>query len=427
MNVLVAGGGGREHALAWALAPSARVFTGPGNPGTALVGTNVPLDLGDHKAVIEVVRRLEIDLTVVGPEAPLADGLADSLAAAGHHVFGPTARAARIESSKAFAKDVMRAAGVPTAGSRTFTAESRSEAIAFIAAHAEPLVVKASGLAAGKGAVVCPTREEAKAAALEMLGGKFGDAGHEVLVEEYLEGEELSVFALTDGERVMLLPAAQDHKRLGEGDVGPNTGGMGAYTPVSIATEELLARVERDIILPVLRQLAQIGSPYRGVLYAGLVIGENGDPKVLEFNCRFGDPEAQVLLPAADLDLADHLWRIAAGETWRPQSDSWKASRAAVTTVLAARGYPEAPVKGTVIEIPHELPTDTLLFHAGSTVDAQGTLRTAGGRIFSATGLGGTVKEAAERSRRLAEAVEFEGKVYRRDIAWREARRAGAS
>ncbi|MFQ6046409.1 MAG: phosphoribosylamine--glycine ligase [Gemmatimonadales bacterium] len=419
--------GGREHALAWALAPSARVFCGPGNPGTAQIATNVPLDLENHQAVIDAVRRHQIDLTVIGPEAPLAAGLADALARVGHHVFGPTAQAARIESSKAFAKEVMEAACVPTARSRTFTSESEPEALSYVADHPEPLVVKASGLAAGKGAVVCRTRDEAKSAAAEMFGGKFGDAGLEVLIEEYLEGEELSVFALTDGEQVMLLPAAQDHKRLGEGDVGPNTGGMGAYTPVSIAADQLLARVEREIIVPVLRRLAEIGSPYRGVLYGGLMIDEEGDPKVLEFNCRFGDPEAQAVLPAADLELADHLWRIAAGETWHPAHESWRASRAAVTTVLAAPGYPGAPVKGAEITIPAELPADTLLFHAGSAVDAQGTLRTAGGRIFSATGLGATVREAAERSRELAQVIEFEGKVYRRDIAWREARRAGAS
>ena len=419
------GGGGREHALAWALAPSATVFCGPGNPGTAEVATNVALDLKDHGTILEAVRENQIDLTVVGPEAPLAQGLIDDLQAAGCAAFGPTAHAARIESSKAFAKEVMAAADVPTADSRSFTSES--DALAYISGHAEPLVVKASGLAAGKGAVVCNTREAARVAAADMFAGKFGDAGSEVLIEECMTGEELSLFALTDGEQVLLLPAAQDHKRLGEGDVGPNTGGMGAYAPVSIATEALLERVARDIVRPVLRRLAELGSPYRGALYCGLMLTEAGEPRVIEFNCRFGDPEAQVVLPAVEANLADHLWCIGSGEQWRPDRPIMAARQAAVTTVLAVPGYPEAPVKGASIRLPPALPPDTILFHAGTARDAAGVLRTAGGRIFSATGTGSTVTQAASRSRELAQAIEFEGKVYRRDIAWREAARAGAS
>jgi phosphoribosylamine--glycine ligase len=258
-----------------------------------------------------------------------------------------------------------------------------------------------------------------------MFGGRFGAAGEEVVVEAFLVGEELSVFAVTDGEQVVLLPSAQDHKRLGEGDTGPNTGGMGAYTPVSIATPGLLDRVEREVILPTLRGLASRGAPYQGVLYAGLMISPGGDPSVVEFNCRLGDPEAQVVLPAMDGDLAALFWAVASGEGWRPAERRLEAKRAAVTTVLAAKGYPEAPVKGAEIKLPSRVPDDAVLYHAGTVRDSAGVLRTNGGRVLCATGLGTTVKEAAEASRRLADQVEFEGKVLRRDIGWREVARAG--
>jgi phosphoribosylamine---glycine ligase len=424
MRVLVIGGGGREHALCWALSKSATVFCAPGNPGTGKLGTNLAVRPGNHADVVKAATEHQVDLTVIGPEAPLADGLVDALARAGHRAFGPQAAAAQLEASKAFAKTVMNEAGVPTADSRTFT--DAREAVSYIASHAEPLVVKASGLAAGKGAVVCETRSEAASTAKEMFGGRFGDAGKEILVEEHLTGEELSILALTDGEQVMLLPASQDHKRLGEGDTGPNTGGMGAYAPVSVATPPLLSRITSDVLEPVLRRMADRGTPYRGVLYAGLML--NGDTvKVLEFNCRFGDPEAQVVLPAVDLDVAEHMWRIAAGEPWTPDKDAHQAARAAVTTVVAAPGYPEAPVKGAEIALAEDLPADTLLFHAGTKLDEAGRLRAAGGRVLCATGLAASVPEAADRSRALAGQVRFEGCVFRRDIAWREVARAGAS
>jgi phosphoribosylamine--glycine ligase len=425
MNVLVVGGGGREHALAWALSKNATVFAAPGNPGTATCGTNLPVSANDQSGIVRAVEEHAIDLTVIGPEAPLAAGMVDALEAAGHRAFGPSARAARIESSKAYAKEVMRAAGVATAASATFTDES--QALAFIANHAEPLVVKASGLAAGKGVIVCPTRGEARAAATAMFQGEFGEAGHTVVVEDFLCGEELSVLALTDGERVMLLPTSQDHKRLGEGDTGPNTGGMGAYAPVSVARPALLERVESDILAPVLAQLAADGAPYRGVLYAGIMILEDGSPSVLEFNCRFGDPETQVVLPALDEDLSEHLWRIAAREPWRPEPSAATAARAAVTTVLAAQGYPAAPKKGAEVHHPSTLAPHTLLFHAGTARDRAGRLTVAGGRVLCATGTGASVPEAAARSRALAEQVRFDGRQFRRDIAWRETRRAGAA
>jgi phosphoribosylamine--glycine ligase len=425
VKVLVVGGGGREHALCWALARSASVYCAPGNPGTAELGTNLAVNPSDHDAIIAAVREHGIDLTVIGPEAPLVAGLADDLAAAGHAAFGPTARAARIEGSKAYAKEVLFAAGVPTAESETFTDEAA--ALDYIGSHAEPLVVKASGLAAGKGAIVCETRAQAEAAAREMFGGAFGEAGSTVVVEEYLTGEELSILALTDGEQVMLLPASQDHKRIGEGDTGPNTGGMGAYTPVSIADQALLDRVGAEVIAPVLARLASEGAPYRGVLYAGLMLDDAGTPRALEFNCRFGDPETQVVLPAADLDLAEHLWSIGSGEAWKPPMAACPARRAAVTTVIATPGYPASPVKGQEIELPADLPADTILFHAGTSIDESGKLRAAGGRVLNATGLGRDVTAAAEVSRALAEQIRFEGRQYRRDIAWREVARAGAA
>ncbi len=424
MKVLVVGSGGREHVLCWALSRSTTIYCAPGNPGTAQLGANLPIKVSDHAGIVDAVREHGIDLTVIGPEAPLAEGLVDDLADAGFKAFGPTAAAAQIEASKAYAKEVMFAAGVPAAGSETFTAER--PALDYIAAHAEPLVVKASGLAAGKGATVCETRAEAASAAREMFGGKFGEAGSTVVVEQFLTGEELSILALTDGEQVMLLPASQDHKRIGEGDTGPNTGGMGAYTPVSIADQALLECADREIIRPVLAELAKRGTPYRGVLYAGLMVDDAGQARVLEFNCRFGDPEAQVLLPAADLDLTEQLWPIAAGEEWHPPTTYCAARQAAVTTVLATPGYPAAPVKGQEIYLPSPLPEDTILFHAGTAEEA-GTLRAAGGRVLNATGLGPDVVEAAERSRALAEAITFEGRQYRRDIGWREVARAGAS
>jgi phosphoribosylamine--glycine ligase len=401
------------------------VFCAPGNPGTAGIGQNVSLDIANHSTVVEGVRAHGIDLVVVGPEAPLAAGLVDDLQAEGIPAFGPSKAAARIEASKAFAKATMMAAGVPTAAGETFTDEAR--ALDYVSGHAEPLVVKASGLAAGKGVILCESRAAAQDAVRAMFAGRFGAAGQEVIVETFLTGEELSVFAMTDGERVMLLPSAQDHKRLGEGDQGPNTGGMGAYTPVSIATETLLRRVTDEILTPTLAQLAGDGHSFKGMLYAGLMIDESGAPQVLEFNCRFGDPETQVVLPAAgDLDLAAHMFAIARGTAWDAPA-AIPATTAAVTTVVAAAGYPEAPVKGASIDLPATLPAETLLFHAGTMRDEAGTLRSNGGRVLCATGLGETVAQAADRSRALAAAVAFENAVYRRDIAWREVARAGAA
>jgi phosphoribosylamine--glycine ligase len=420
VKFLVVGSGGREHALCWALRrdrPDAELFCTPGNPGTAELATNLISGPSDLSAVSDLVERHAIDLTVVGPEAPLAAGLADVLRARGRRVFGPLASAARIEASKAFSKDVMRAAGVPTAASATFTDLAR--ALAHVDRHAEPLVVKASGLAAGKGAIVCATRAEAASAVRSMLGDRvFGDAGSTVVIEDFLEGEELSVLAVTNGREVRLLPPAQDHKRLLDGDRGPNTGGMGAYSPVSFATPALLQRVEHEVLLPTLAELERLGAPFRGVLYAGLMISPQGVPNVIEFNCRLGDPETQAVLPLVESGLTDLFWQAADGAALPPIRIS-KSS--AVTTVLAAEGYPDAPKKGDEIRARGTAHgARDLVFHAGTRRDESGVLRTNGGRVLAVTAVRETFAAAQAASRDLAESIRFDGKQFRRDIGWRE-------
>ena len=424
MRILVVGGGGREHALLWALrrdAPQATLFCLPGNPGTATLATNLPGTTTDVEAVTTTAADQSIDLVVVGPEAPLAAGLVDRLAKAGIPVFGPTAAAARIESSKAYAKDLMARHGIPTAASRTFT--ELDAALRFIGKHAEPLVVKASGLAAGKGALVCATRAEAAAAATAMLADRrFGEAGAEIVVEEFLEGEELSVMAMTDGEHFAVLPPAQDHKRLSDGDAGPNTGGMGAYSPVSLASSGLLAKVAEQVFTPTLKALRDDGAPYRGLLYAGLMLRPDGSIAVIEFNCRFGDPEAQAILPVLPGGVLPVLRLIAEGG-WMPPAHRFGDARCvAVTTVLAAAGYPDAPQLGAEITIPAATESDrhVHVFHAGTALGADGVLRVAGGRVLAVTATAPTVAEAAAKSRAAAEGIRFEGKQYRRDIGWRE-------
>ena len=416
------GGGGREHALCWALRrenPQAELYCAPGNPGTAEVAENLPIAADDLDRLADAADMHGIDLTIVGPEAPLARGLADRLRAEGRAVFGPGAAAAQLEASKAFAKQVMASAGVRTAASGTFT--DLASALAYVDRHAEPLVVKASGLAAGKGAIVCATRAEAAQAVRAMLeGNQFGEAGHTVVIESYLQGEEISVMAVTDGEEIELLPVAQDHKRLLEGDRGPNTGGMGAYSPVSLGSPALLERVKRDVMLPTLEGMNRAGAPFSGVLYAGLMIDPSGLPWVIEFNCRLGDPEAQVVLPLISEGLTDCLWKAARGE--RP-SRMTHSRGAAVTTVLASRGYPDRPEKGAAIRLPEVLPDGVTMFHAGTTRGPDGVLRVDGGRVLTATAVGMSFTEAQRLSRSAAEAVQYDGKVFRRDIGWREAGR----
>ncbi len=425
MRILVVGGGGREHAIVWALGkedPGAALYCAPGNPGTAEFATNLAIDATDIDRLADAADAHGIDLTIVGPEAPLALGLADRLRAEGRAVFGPSRAAAEIEASKAFAKEVMASAGVPTAVSRAFT--DLGAALKYVDAHPEPLVVKASGLAAGKGAVVCPTRQEAREALREMLGErKFGEAGRVVVIEAFMPGEELSVLAMTDGREVELLPAAQDHKRLGEGDTGPNTGGMGAYSPVALGTPALLERVKNEVLYPTLAEMERRGARYNGVLYAGLMIGPDGVPRVVEFNCRLGDPETQVVLPLVEEGVLECFDRVARGEA----PSRLRVSRAcAVTTVLAARGYPDAPEKGAEITLPDALPRGVTVFHAGTVRDAAGVLRVNGGRVLNVTAVARHFAEAQGMSRTAAESIQYAGRVFRGDIGWREARRQGA-
>lgn len=427
MRLLVIGGGGREHALCWALRrenPDADLYCAPGNPGTAGLATNLSIAADDLDRIADVADMHGIDLTVVGPEVPLARGLADRLRAEGRAVFGPSAAAAQLEASKAFSKEVMHAAGIPTAASRTFT-ELRP-ALDYVDRHSEPLVVKASGLAAGKGAVVCLTRGEAAAAVRSMLGERvFGDAGTTVVIEAFLEGEEISVLAVTDGRDVELLPVSQDHKRLLEGDAGPNTGGMGAYSPVAVATPALLARARAEVLLPALAEMRRRDTPYTGVLYAGLMVDRNGTPWVVEFNCRLGDPETQVVLPLVDGGLTDALWKVAHGEGVAPIAR--RSGQASVTTVLASRGYPDRPQQGAAIRIPEELPAGVTVFHAGTARGPDGVLLVNGGRVLNVTAVAASFPEAQRLSRETAEAIEFEGKVFRRDIGWREAGRVAVT
>jgi phosphoribosylamine---glycine ligase len=427
VRLLVVGGGGREHALCWAFRredPDVDLWCAPGNPGTAELATNLPIAADDLDRLADAADMQGIDLTVIGPEVPLARGLADRLRAEGRAVFGPSAAAAQLEASKAFSKEVMTAAGIPTAASRTFR-ELRA-ALEYVDQHAEPLVVKASGLAAGKGAIVCPTRAEAAAAARAMLGDRaFGEAGATVVIEAFLEGEEISILAVTDGRDVEILPVSQDHKRLLEGDAGPNTGGMGAYSPVAVATPALLERARREVLFPALEEMRRRETPFTGVLYAGLMVDRGGTPWVVEFNCRLGDPETQVVLPLVSGGLTDSIWRVARGEG--VGSIARHRTGASVTTVLASRGYPDRPEKGAAITIPEQLPPGVTVFQGGTVRDAEGVLRVAGGRVLNVTAVAPTFVEAQRLSRETAEAVEFEGKVFRRDIGWREAARLTGS
>jgi phosphoribosylamine---glycine ligase len=427
VRLLVVGGGGREHALCWAFRredPDVDLWCAPGNPGTAELATNLPIAADDLDRLADAADMHGIDLTVIGPEVPLARGLADRLRAEGRAVFGPSAAAAQLEASKAFSKDVMAAAGIPTAASRTF--RKLRPALEYVDRHPEPLVVKASGLAAGKGAIVCPTRAEAAAAVRAMLGdGTFGEAGATVVIEAFLEGEEISVLGVTDGRDVELLPVSQDHKRLLECDAGPNTGGMGAYSPVAVATPALLERARREVLLPALGEMQRRETPFTGVLYAGLMVDGAGTPWVVEFNCRLGDPETQVVLPLVSGGLTDSFWRVARGEGVAPIARH--RTEASVTTVLASRGYPDRPEKGAAISIPHQLPAGVMVFHAGTARGSDGVLRVAGGRVLNVTAVAPTFVEAQRLSRETAEAIHFEGKVFRRDIGWREAARLTGS
>lgn len=427
MNLLIVGSGGREHALLWKLRcdrPQGAFYAAPGNAGTAELAENVAIAATDIPALVDFCEARSVDLVVVGPEAPLAAGLVDALWDRRIRAFGPRARAAEIESSKAFAKEIMKRNTIPTAGFETFQDVARAEA--YIRTRGAPIVVKASGLAGGKGSIVCETVEDAVRAARSMLQDRqFGESGATIVVEEFLEGEELSLLFLCDGADAIPMLASQDHKRLGEGDTGPNTGGMGAYAPVSIADGALVSKTLERIVQPALWALAREDRLYRGCLYVGLMIKE-GEPYVVEFNCRFGDPEVQAILPLLRSPLFEAVERIARGGSVRDLELEW-SSGAAVCTVLASSGYPGTYEKGKPITIPRDLVEreDVLIFHAGTRRDADKQLVTDGGRVLNVAGLGPNVPEAARISRDAAEAIEFEGKVFRRDIAWREIERLG--
>ncbi len=428
MKVLVVGGGGREHALAWKLLqddPRLELVAAPGNPGMATLGRCEPVSVTDIDGLCALAQRERADLVVVGPEAPLELGLVDRLRALGIAAFGPTAAAAEIETSKRFAKELMLAAGVPTAMARTFT--DATAAKAEVRRLGAPVVVKASGIAAGKGVIVAATINEAEAAVDAMLvDNAFGAAGAEVLVEEFMTGEELSVFALTDGTHVLPMIAAQDHKRIGEGDTGPNTGGMGAYAPVSIAPPALIAEFVATVFEPTLRAMREAGRPFTGLLYAGLMLTPHG-PRVVEFNCRFGDPETEAILPLLHSSLLEPMLAIARGDSLAGAAPlRWKPL-AAVTTVVAAAGYPGTVTNGDAITLPGEQ-LNVTVFHAGTRCDADRTLRTAGGRVLAITALAPTLAQAQKDSARAAAKVQFAGRQFRRDIGWRElARGAGTS
>ncbi len=420
MRILIVGNGGREHALLWKLRrddPTAELFATRPNGGMAPHCEAVEIEPGDVEALAGWAAGHRIDLTVIGPEAPLAAGIVDRFEASGLPIFGPSGAAARIESSKAYAKELLRGAGVPTAAHRTFS--NREAAEQWVREKGAPIVVKASGLAAGKGAVVCMTEDDATRTLRAMLSERaFGEAGREVVVEEYMEGEELSVFAVTDGADCVLLVPSQDHKRVGEGDTGPNTGGMGAYAPVTIADDATIAEAERAIIGPTLRALAADGAAFRGLLYAGLMKTADG-LKVVEFNCRFGDPETQVVLPLMDSSLLELVATVAHGGSLRGRS-ARLGPGAAVTTVVASGGYPGPYEKGKAISIPADLESEELMvFHAGTAMRDEG-LVTTGGRVAAVTALAPTVAEAAERSREGAGRIEFDGAFFRGDIGWRE-------
>jgi phosphoribosylamine--glycine ligase len=427
VKALIVGGGGREHALAWKLkndSPSLELLAAPGNPGIAELARCVAVSATDLARLSELAASENVDLVVVGPEAPLAAGLADTLRARGIPTFGPSASAARIETSKRFSKELMMSAGVPTARATHHThVESAKRAVNETGA---PVVIKASGLAADKGVVVCDTVEQAHTAIDRMLrDGALGEAGSEILVEEFMTGEELSLFALTDGERYLTMLPAQDHKRLFAGDAGPNTGGMGAYAPVAIGTNAIVAQAAEQIIEPTLRAMRERGCTFSGLLYAGLMLTRDG-PKVVEFNCRFGDPETQAILPLMRSSLLEPMMAVASGSGLSGASKFEWDSAYAVTTVLAARGYPDSPAAGDTITLP-KAPGGVIAFHAGTAL-RDGALVTSGGRVLAATAVARTFDRAQQASADYAAAVEFNGKQFRADIGWREAaRRARAT
>lgn len=418
MNILLIGSGGREHALAWKLSTSPlcdMLFIAPGNPGTAQCGTNVAMDISVHADIVEFCFTHDVGLVVIGPDAPAVAGLADDLTEAGIKTFGPSKAAAQLEGSKAFTKELCAECGIPTAAFARFT--DAEAAHAYVIRAGAPIVIKADGLALGKGVVVAETMADAHAAIDSMLGGQFGAAGAEIVIEECLFGEEVSFFVMCDGVNAMALASAQDHKRVGEGDTGPNTGGMGAYSPAKVLTAALEARVMADIIAPTMAGMAKRGTPFRGILFAGLMLTADG-PRLIEYNVRFGDPECEVLMPRLKSDLVAAMLSACDGKL-KGMKLEWHDA-AALTVVLCGKGYPGTPAKGGVIDgiDKAEAMDGVLVFHAG-TAERDGQIIGNGGRVLNLVGQGATVAEAQARAYAAVDMIHWDDGFCRRDIGWR--------
>ena len=417
MNVLLIGSGGREHAIAWKLTQSkdlTKLYTAPGNPGTSQCGENIPISADNTNELLDFARKNDIGLVVVGPEDPLAAGLVDKFEAAGIKAFGPSGAAAQLEADKAFAKQLMRSSSVSTAEGRTF--DRFSDAKAYIASRDEPVVVKAAGLAKGKGVYVCDEPADGILAAEKIMCNKiFGAAGNKIIVEDKLLGEEASILAFVDGRNIYMMESSQDHKAIGDGDTGPNTGGMGAYSPAPVVTDDLMNQITREIVVPVVDGMNRNGSPYKGVLYAGIMI-TGGGPRVLEFNVRFGDPETQPILARLKSDLLEVLLAVCDGTLDRITLE-WDR-RPAVCVVMASGGYPGDYEKGKKINGLEKAKKieDVVVFHAG-TKDVNGDIVTNGGRVLGVTALGDTIKQAKQRAYRAVEKIKFDGAYCRHDIA----------
>ena len=418
MNILILGGGGREHALAWAVKQNPKcdkLIVAPGNAGIDQIAECADLDIMDGSAVVQFCDAKAVEFVIIGPEAPLAVGVADRLRDAGLLVFGPSQEAARLEASKHFTKEICDAAGAPTAGYGHFT--DAAAAKAYVEAQGAPIVIKADGLAAGKGVIIAETVGDAQAAIDDMFSGAFGGAGAEVVIEEFMEGEEASFFVLCDGETALPMGTAQDHKRIGEGDTGPNTGGMGAYSPAPVMTSDVADKALNLIVKPTLFEMVKRGAPYQGILYAGLMI-KDGMPRLVEYNVRFGDPECQVLMLRLGAQALDLLHAAAEGRLSEAQVN-W-ADDHAMTVVMAAEGYPGSYAKGQAIGGLDDLPEDSMhvMFHAGTEL-RNGQVVSSGGRVLNATARGQSLREAADRAYALVDGVDWPGAAVRRDIGWR--------
>ena len=418
MNILILGSGGREHSLAWAVLQNPKcdkLIVAPGNAGIAAIADCASFDINDGAAVGGFVDENNIDFVIIGPEAPLAAGVGDDLRAAGVLVFGPSKAAAALEASKAFTKEICDAANAPTAAYGHFT--DAEAARAYLADHPAPIVIKADGLAAGKGVIIAETDAEALAAVDTMFDGAFGDAGAEVVIEEFMDGEEASFFVLCDGDTVLPIGTAQDHKRVGDGDTGPNTGGMGAYSPAPVLSAEIEAKAMEEIVKPTMRVMAERGMPYQGVLYAGLMI-KDGQPRLVEYNVRFGDPECQVLMMRLGAQALDLMHAAAEGRLAEAQVN-WGDDHA-ITVVMAAEGYPGSYQKGSAITGLKALPEDSsnMVFHAGTKAE-NGKVLAAGGRVLNVTARGETLQEARDRAYAMVDGVDWPQGFFRRDIGWR--------